>query len=148
MPAWFATNWFDLFQTAGVVGTLLLSYFAFRLDARVRRTQVLLSLTEAHRDIWEKLIEQPDLNRVRDASANIHADPPTPAELRFVQLVILHLATVRQAVREGSYEASPGMDEDIRQFLALPIPRFVANAVLPYQAPDFQEYLHGLMDSR
>ena len=146
MAEWLGANWFTLIQTAGVVGGLLYSAAALRMDTRVRRTEVILSLTEAHRDIWERLVEQPSLNRVLDAEANVHAQPPTPAERRFVQLVILHLATVRQAVKEKAYDPSPGMDEDIREFLTLPIPRTVAVAMLPFQAPDFQEYLHRLMD--
>jgi hypothetical protein len=146
MAEWLATNWFAFIQTAGVVGGLLYSATALRMDTRVRRTEVILSLTEAHRDIWERLVEQPDLSRVLDAEANVHAEPPTPAERRFVQLVILHLATVRQAVKERAYEASPGTDQDIREFLALPIPHLVASAMLPFQSPDFQEYLHRLME--
>lgn len=146
MVEWLAANWFTFIQTAGVVGGLLYNAAMLRMDTKVRRTEVILSLTEAHRDIWERLIEQPSLNRVLDPEANVHARPPTPAERRFVQLVIHHLATVRQAVKERAYDASPGMDEDIREFLTLPIPSAVASAMLPYQAPDFQEYLHRLMD--
>lgn len=146
MIPWLTANWFAFVQTAGVVGGLLMSATALRMDTRVRRTEVVLRLTEAHRDIWEKLVEQPSLARVLDPEASLREAPPSPAERRFVQLVILHLATVRQAVKERAYDASPGMDEDIRQFLALPIPRLVASAMLPYQAPDFQEYLHALME--
>jgi hypothetical protein len=146
MAEWLAANWFTSLQAAGIAGGLLLNVAVLRMDLRVRRTEVMLSLTEAHRDIWEKLIEQPALNRILAPEANVHAQPPTPEERRFVQLVIHHLATVRQAVKEKAYDASPGMDQDIREFLALPIPRVVVDGMLPYQAPDFQEYLHGLMD--
>jgi hypothetical protein len=146
MAEWLAANWFISIQAAGIAAGLLFNAAALRMDVRVRRTEVILALTEAHRDIWEKLIEQPSLNRVLDPEAKVHAYPPTPAEKRFVQLVIHHLAAVRQAVKERAYDASPGMDEDIRGFLALPIPRVVADGMLPFQAPDFQEYLHGLME--
>ncbi len=146
MGTWLAANWFTLIQTAGVVGGLFYSATALHLDAKVRRTEVILALTEAHRDIWERLIEQPALARVLDAEVDLRIAPPTPAERRFVQLVILHLDTVRIAVKEGAYYDSPGMHDDLREFLALPIPRQVANSALPYQAPDFQQYLHALME--
>ena len=146
MAAWLAQNWLDLVQTAGVAGSLAIAVATLRLDVRVRRTEVALSLTEAHRDIWERLIEQPELNRVRDPGADVTVSPPTPAERRFVQLVILHLATVLQAVREGAFDASPGMNEDIRGFLSLPIPRLVAEAILPFQSEEFQAYLRRLME--
>ena len=146
MAAWLAQNWFEVFQSAALADSLLLAAAGFRLDARTRRTEVALSLTEAHRDIWERLIEQPELNRVRDPEVDLKLAPPTPAEKRFVQLVILHLATVLQAVREGAFDASPGMDDDIRGFLALPIPRLVAEAILPFQSEEFQAYLRRMME--
>lgn len=146
MGIWLAQNWFTLIQTAGVVGGLFYSATALHLDAKIRRTEVILALTEAHRDIWERLIEQPILARVLDADVDLRTAPLTPSERRFVQMVILHLDTVRIAVKEGAYNASPGMHDDLREFFALPIPRQVANSVLPYQAPDFQQYLHAVMD--
>ncbi len=146
MVAWLGTSWIDLLQTAGVVGGLLISAAALRMDTKVRRTEVILRLTEAHRDIWERLVEQPSLARVLEPEVNLSAAPPSPAERRFVQLVILHLATVRQAVREGTYDASPGMDDDIREFLSLPIPRSVAESLVRFQPADFQDYLGRLME--
>jgi hypothetical protein len=146
MASWLASNWFTLIQTAGVVGGLFYSAIALSIDTKVRRTEVLLALTEAHRDIWERLIEQPDLARILDAAADLRLLPPTPSERRFVLLVILHLGAVRMAIKEGAYGASPGMQEDLREFLALPIPRAVAMSALPYQAPEFQEFLHDLMN--
>lgn len=146
MVAWLGANWIDLIQTTGVVAGLLMSAAALRMDLRVRRTEVILRLTEAHRDIWERLVEQPSLARVLEPEVNLSATPPSPSERRFVQLVILHLATVRQAVREGTYDASPGMDDDIREFLSLPIPRSVAESLVRFQPADFQDYLRRLME--
>jgi len=145
MAEWLASNWLSI-QAAAIVGSLLFNVTILRMDLRVRRTEVMLSLTESHREIWEQLIERPELSRVLEPDANVHTQPPTPSEKHFVQLVVNHVATVRQAVKEGAYRATRGMDQDIREFLALPIPRIVAGGMLPYQAPDFQEYLHGLMD--
>jgi hypothetical protein len=146
MGIWLAANWFTLIQTVGVVGGLFYSATVWRLDAKVRRTEVILALTEAHRKIWEKMIEQPELARILDADIDLRTVPPSAAERRFVLLVILHLDTVRLAVKEGAYDASTGMRDDMRAFLALPVPREVANSVLPYQAPQFQEYLHEFMN--
>jgi hypothetical protein len=146
MAPWLAENWFDVMQTAGVAGSLLFAGLALRFDARVRRTEVVLSLTEAHREIWERLIEQPSLGRILEASADTSAVPPDAVERRFVQLVILHLAAVRQAVSEGAYRESPGTEEDVRDFLRLPIPRLVAREILPFQPEEFQAYLRTMME--
>jgi hypothetical protein len=146
MAEWIAGNWFELVQTAGVAGSLLFAGLALRADTKVRRTEVMLSLTKAHREIWQKLIDQPSLNRVRETEPDLDGEPPSQEERRFVQLVILHLATVRQAVAEGSFEPSAGMDADVRRFLALPIPRRVAESILPFQTEEFQAYLHSLME--
>ena len=145
MVLWLASNWFTLIQTAGVVGGLFYSAIALRLDTKVRRTEVILALTEAHRDIWERLIEQPELARIIDPDADLRTSPPTAVERRFVLLVLLHVDTVRLAISEGAYQASAGMNEDLRAFLALPIPRSIAASTLPYQSPGFQEYLHAAM---
>ena len=145
MAAWLAQNWLDLVQTAGVAGGLAVAVATLRLDVRVRRTEVALSLTEAHREIWERLIEQPWLGRVLDPSADTSTAPPDAVERRFVQLIILHLAAVREAVSEGAYRESPGMEEDVRGFLSLPIPRLVAEDILPFQTEEFQTYLRNLM---
>jgi len=146
MYSWLASNWFTLIQTAGVIGGLFYSSTALLLDARVRRTEVILALTEAHREIWERLIEQPELTRILDPDADIRTSPPTHAERRFVLLVILHLDSVRIAIKERAYAASPGMREDLREFFALPIPGAIANSALPYQDSEFQEFLHGVMN--
>ncbi|WP_035609286.1 hypothetical protein [Haloferula sp. BvORR071] len=145
MTSWLASNWFALIQTAGVVGGLFYSAIALRLDARVRRTEVILALTEAHREIWERLIEQPSLVRVLDPKADLAIAPPTSTEQRFVQLVVLHLDAVRISIKEGAYHASPGMIDDLNEFLALPIPRQVAESLLPYQSHELQEFLRGVM---
>lgn len=145
MGTWLAANWFTLIQTAGVVGGLFYSATALHLDAKVRRTEVILALTEAHRDIWEKLIDQPALGRVLEPNAALLKMPPSPAERRFVQLVLLHLDTVRTAAKEGTYQISPGMIDDVRAFLRLPIPNEVAIATLPYQSPDFEEFVKDLL---
>lgn len=145
MAAWLAQNWFEVFQSAALAGSLLFAGLALRFDARVRRTEVILSLTEAHREIWERLIEQPSLGRILDPSADAAASPPDAVERRFVQLVFLHLAAVRQAAWEGAYRESPGMEEDVREFLGLPIPRLVAEEILPFQTEQFQAYLRELM---
>jgi len=147
MTSWLAVNWFTLIQTAGVIGGLFYSAVALRLDTKVRRTEVILDLTEAHREIWERLIDRPELVRVLDPTADLQAAPPTTAERRFVLLVLLHLDAVRTAAKEGAYQISSGVTDDVRSFLSLPIPRAVTASATPFQSTDFQSFLAEMLAS-
>ena len=148
MLLWLRASWFEIVQTLGIAGSLFYAGQAFLLDRRMRKTELLLSLTEAHRSIWERLIEQPELARIRDSAVNTKVAPPTAAEARFVNLVFLHIAAVHQAIINRAYHSSPGMDADVRQFLKLPIPHFVLGTFLPYQDQKFRDYVESLLDSR
>jgi hypothetical protein len=146
MAQWLAQHWFEIVQTLGIAGSLFYAGQAFDLDRKMRRTEMLLSLTEAHRSIWARMIEQPELARVLDPKADISVSPPTAAETRFVKLVLLHLSAVHGAIRNRAYHSSPEMDQDVRQFLNLPIPRSVLVSFLRYQGREFREYVGTLLD--
>jgi hypothetical protein len=136
-----AQYWLEILNAAGIVGGLLFTGLGFWHDQRMRRTEVILSLTESHREIWERMIEQPELARVLDPAADTVALPPTAAESRFVKLVLLHVSASLHAVRNGTYHGSSEMDEDVRSFLSLPIPRVVLEEFLPYQDEAFRHYV-------
>ncbi len=146
MLPWLAENWLEVVQTAAVLSGLAVAVSTLKLDVGVRKTEFVLKMNEAHRNIWDKLIDRPELSRVLDPAADIVSSPATVQESRFVQSAILHIATVLQAVAEGAYDPGPGMDEDIREFLALPIPRSIAESILPFQSEGFQAYLRARME--
>lgn len=140
-----ASHWLEILNATGIVGGLLFTGLGFWHDQRMRRTEVVLSITESHREIWESMVEQPELARVLDPSADLVADPPSVAESRFVKLVLLHISATFHAIRNGTYPGSPGMDEDVRAFLSLPVPRSVLREFLPYQDEPFRGYVEGLL---
>ena len=61
---WIGVHWFDLLQTASIVVGLFATAHSIRADTRERRIQNLFTLTEAHRDLWTKLYDKPELARV------------------------------------------------------------------------------------
>ena len=146
MVQWLAESWFDIVQTLGIAGSLFYAGRAFSLDRRMRSTEVLLYLTQAHRSIWERMIEHPELGRVLEPEADIETTPPSVAETRFVKLVLLHLSEVRSAVANKAYRPSPELDEDVRKFLSLPIPRAVLDTFLPYQDQRLRDYVRSLLE--
>lgn len=141
MIEWLAHGWFEIVQTLGIAGSLLYAAYGFHLDRRMRDTELLISITNAHRSIWERMIEQPGLGRVLDPSVDVKKAPPSPAEARFVKLVLLHLAAVHRAIQNGAYLETPEMRRDIRQFLSKPIPRKILGGFMDYQNPEFRGYI-------
>lgn|ERR1043166_4586254 len=138
---WIAGNWFDLFQTFGIVGGFLFTASSLRIDAKVRQVQNLLRITEHHRSLWSRLLENPDLNRVTDPNPDLEKDPITPQERLFVLFVVLHLNAVFNAMRHGMFAAPGRIREDIRQFFAKPIPRFLWQQIKDLQDYDFVSYV-------
>lgn len=145
MAQWLTESWFEIFQTLGIAGSLWYAGKALVLDRRTRRTEILLSLTEAHRSIWEKMIEHPELSRILDRGIDVVDAPPTEPETRFVKLLLLHLASVHRAILDRAYEPAPEMEDDVRIFLSLPIPRHVLRGVLPFQEKSFRLYVESLI---
>ncbi len=139
--SWTQENWFSLAQTLGIAGGFLLAARSLGLESRARRAEVHLAVTAAHREIWSQMLKQPRLSSLLDACRNVEASPPTPAEERFVLLVLLHLAAVRQAVDLQVLPSWDGADRDVREFLSLPLPRAVTSSYLSRQSPEFQRYL-------
>ena len=141
MSTWLATNWFSLIETAGIMASLLFTASALRADAKVRKTEVLLSLAQSHRSIWNSMSKDEKLARIMESKLDLTENPVTLRERRFVLSLILHLSTVHQAIREGAYRSSPSIEDDIREFLNLPIPFAVTRDALKYQSPEFQKFL-------
>src|SRR5437762_1629442 len=94
---WGIKHCLDLLQSLGIVGGLLFTGISLKVDARVRRVQSLLKITEQHRNIWSRLYDNPELGRVTDSNADLEILPTTREEELFVQLLVLHLNSVYNA---------------------------------------------------
>lgn len=145
MLGWLAHNWFDTLQTVGIVGGLLFAGISLRFDHRARRTEIALTLSEAHRQIWELPIEKPALERVSDPKADIVERPPSPEERRFVIMLASHIDCVLQAAKAGVFEMPVEMEHDIADLITLPVPKAVIQGILPYQRTDFRRYLETIL---
>ncbi|MCB1130047.1 MAG: hypothetical protein KDN05_02895 [Verrucomicrobiae bacterium] len=145
MVSWLAQNWFDLLQTLGIVGGLFHAGASLHFDTKVRKTEINLSLTESHREIWQQMVEQPALSRILDPNADPKEEPIKPEERRFVNLVVMHVIATHNAIKEGVHADLPGLEDDVRALLALPIPREVVRAMLTYQSPEVRSYLQKLL---
>src|SRR2546422_84933 len=116
VAGWLANNWFPLLQTAGIISGLIFTGVSLQIDSKVRRIQNLLTLTEHHRDIWVKLYERPELLELLKTEHKPTNTPPTFEQELFVNLIVLHLNAVYQAMKRGMFIPPEGLQKDIRFF--------------------------------
>jgi len=122
---WLGHNWFAISQTAAVTAGLAMLGLALFLEAKARRVANLLQLTQQHRDLWERMFSQPELERILDPDANLEVLAVTSGERMFVIFIILHLSSTYYAMRSGFFQKPHGLRKDIQHFFSLPIPRAV-----------------------
>ena len=138
---WVLKHWLDLLQSIGIVCSLLFTGLTLKTDARVRRVQNLLKITEQHRNLWSRLYDNPELGRVTDPNPDLENIPVTRQEELFVLLLVLHLNSAYQAIRHGMFSAPDRLSEDIRQFFSKPIPTTVWQQLKNFQDRDFVTYI-------
>lgn len=118
-------HWFDVLQTAGIVGGLFFTGISLRTDAKAKRLQSLFTITKHHREIWSEFYERPELSRILDPKADLATKPVTNEERLFVNFLIFHLNNSYQAINDGLYRQPEGLKKDIASFFTLPIPKAV-----------------------
>jgi hypothetical protein len=134
---WFAEHGFDLIQAICVVGSLLFAAYTFHKDEKSRRIANLLAIQQEYCDVWQALYDQPELARVLEKHVDLDKHPVTVQERLFVKMLILHLDNVRRIMNIGMMVNLPGLQKDVRDFFALPIPQEVWKQMKPYQDDAF-----------
>ena len=145
MGAWLSEHWFDLLQTVGIVASLLLAAYAAWKDDRARRIGNSIAINEQHRQAWKDIYEHPELARVLDMEAD--AKDISIGEEMFVTTLISHLSTVFRAMKHGEFVTLEGLQRDVREFLALPIPKTVWEKVKPFQDEKFVAFVEKCLRS-
>ena len=100
MAQWLAANWFDLFSSLGIIGGLWFTAFSLHSEAKTRRVANLLTITGNYREIWKEFFHTPELARVIDPSANVVKKPVQPAEEFFVHMILSHISSVHEALKD------------------------------------------------
>ena len=139
MGDWITRHWFDLFQTVGIIGSLLLAAYATWKDAQARRIGNSIAINGQYRTIWKDIYEYPHLARVLEKDADAK-DISTGEEL-FVTTLISHLSTVFRAMKHGEFVKLEGLENDVREFFTLPIPKAVWNKLKPVQDANFAKFI-------
>lgn len=144
--SWLSANWFTVLQTAGIVGGLVFTGYNLRLNARIRKIDTLINLTQQHRAIWLKFLDSPNLKPVLEENRDMSKQPVTDDEGVFVNLIILHLTTAITAARSGIFPVFAGQDRDIEEFFSLPVPRAVWENTKEFRDPEIVRYVESLLD--
>ena len=122
---WLFEHGKDTLESTGVVGGLFFTAASFRADARERHIVNLMSVAHSHRELWLQLVEKPELSRILKSDVDLDKATVSVVEERFVHLLIIHLAVCFEAVKAGVLPSLSGLEDDVRSFFSLPIPRQV-----------------------
>lgn len=145
MEIWIITHWFDLLQTAGIVGGLFFTAHAAYKDEQARKIGNLIALNERHDYIWSKFFERPQLARILEIDVDLVRQPISGEEWLFTKMLLIHLDTVRRAAKAGMLIEINGIKRDIREFLKLPIPKAVWERIKPFQDPTFVKLIESAL---
>jgi hypothetical protein len=123
----------DAIKVIGIVGGLLLAAVGFAMNAfatlRSIRSRKLLNyheITKSHREIWGIALDQPDkFGRVMGGNVDLDASPVTEEERLFVHLLFLHMTAAYHFITESDIMTIQQWQNDFREVLSKPIPRFV-----------------------
>lgn len=145
---WIQSDWFTLLQSVGIVGGLAYTARAFRLDAKTRKTENLIRLTERHHEIWKQIHDSPSLSRITHDILDLEKHPVTMLEEIFVVSLILHLNSAYKAGQSGLFELPGNLTDDILQFFSTPIPHQVWEKYRSHQDKRFVDFVEHAIKNK
>jgi hypothetical protein len=145
MGQWLVENWFNLFSSLGIVSGLWFTAVSLRSETKTRRIANLLTITANYREIWKEFYDSPELVRVVDPAANVAKKPVTPAEDFFVLMIISHISSVYEALKDELVTKQEGLRRDVRSFFSLPVPNAVWTKTKLLQNQDFAAFIESAL---
>ncbi len=141
MEQWLTDNWFNLLNTLGIVGSLWFTAVSLRSETKTRRVANLLTITANYREVWKEYLEFPELARVIQTEVDVAKDPVTPAEEFFVNMIISHISSVYEALKDELVTKQEGLRRDVGSFFSLPIPQSIWKQTKFLQNQDFVKFV-------
>jgi hypothetical protein len=124
---WFNENWFNLVQTVGVVGSLLMAAGAANREAKAREIENILTLSAQHQSLWTSIAEKPELQRIFNPDVGVLTEPATVNEELALNEIIAHYLTGWRIANAGGMTSLRELSDDVADFFSLPLPRAVWN---------------------
>jgi hypothetical protein len=141
ISSWFDVNWFNLIQTAGIMGSLLLTAAAAIREARAREIENLLTIGEHHRELWSGAYQRPELERIFQTNVEVIATPPKVAEEEFLNLVMVQYQITWCIAKTGGLVTLKELAADMRGFFSLPLPHAVWEKSKVHRNPQFVQFV-------
>ena len=149
---WLAQHGLEFLQTTSIIVGLFATVFTIHEDTRERKIGNLFALTNAHREIWSRLYERPELARIDLRAVNLKSYPVTHEEELFVHTLVLHLRAAFKARELGMQFNDDALIADIHHFFICPIPRWVWERSKLFQDQDFVRFvdhcIHGKQNEK
>jgi hypothetical protein len=142
---WFRDHWFQLLQSLGIVGGLVFTGWNIRAANRARRLSTLLEIAKSHRDIWGKAFGNPSMQRVLAADRDLAFEPLSQDERVFATLMIIHLSCLFEARKSKSMLPLEHLEDDMRDFMSMPVPTSVWQQMKGYQNADFVAFVDAAL---
>ena len=144
IPLWLEQNWLNIFQSAGIVGSLFFTAYTLKRDSKARQASDILKLSEQHRELWAEVYRNPELRRITDEKADlILSRGASPQEEEFLNLVFVHTYTTWLMAKN---ETLPFLNLemlgiDMGTFLKKPVPLAVWKATKAGRDPEFVKFM-------
>jgi len=138
---WLSMHGKDTLESTGVVCGLIFTAASLRADVRERRITNLMEVVRGHRDLWLQLIDKPELSRILKRDIDLQKTPISVVEERFVHLLVIHLSVSFVARKSGLLPSLSQLEDDVRNFFSLPIPRHVWKWSRRFQEKDFVDFV-------
>src|SRR5689334_11095550 len=129
---WISEHWFEVLQSAGIVGGLIFTGVTVRKDERARKIHNSITLNEQHREIWKEFSAYPELGRVMIPKRDLGREPISEREELFVNSLIVHLSTVYRAMKSDEFVVLEGLAKDVKTFFSLPVPQATWHKARPF----------------
>ena len=120
VASWSIDRWKEIFEIVGTPCALLFTGFALRIDSRVRHTETLLEITKLHRELWTYFDERPQLAGLFDEKRDMATHPLADEEVRFANLLFLHLRAAYGAKRGRIFSMPERVGDAWREMLSYP----------------------------
>lgn len=142
--SWIDGN-FNIIQTVGIIGSLWMGIAAAHREAKAREIENLLTISEHHRELWERASERADLQRALRSDADAVEKPLTVKEEEFLNMVVVHYETGWKLAKSGGITTLGELARDVHGFFSLPLPRAVWEKTKEFRNPKFAKFVDRAM---